>query len=153
MGALTGTTHGDQANALLAFYQDQAEKLEKAGLYFMAAVALGAALETALLTYMIVEWGEDNGGELKIPENVSLNDLIAAVNRFELLNAVKFKESELSGSHPVEMVIREIQSMRNNLHPGRALRNSFDPASFDNNKYQRLKKIYLAIMDNLLHNL
>jgi hypothetical protein len=33
----------------------------------MAAVALGAALETALLTFMLAEWGEDNGGELKIP--------------------------------------------------------------------------------------
>ncbi len=153
MGILTGSKHGDQANSLLAFYQDQANKLEDAGLYFMAAIALGAALETALLTYMLVEWGEDNGGELKIPGDVSLNALIDAAHKFELLTAIKFKESELSVSHPVETVIREIQSMRNNLHPARVLRNSFDPASFDNARYQRLKNIYLTIIDNLLHNL
>jgi len=153
VGILTGTKHGDAVNSLLAFYEDEARKLEAAGSYFMAAVALGTALETALLGYMLVEWGEDNGGELKIPDDVSLNDLIEAADHFELLNAVKFRESELSGEHPVESVIREIQGMRNNLHPAKALRKSFDPASFDAAQYERLRKIYRAVINNLLHYL
>jgi hypothetical protein len=46
------------------FHQDEAEKLEASGSYFTAADALGAALETALLGYMLVEWAEDNGGRI-----------------------------------------------------------------------------------------
>lgn len=114
---------------------------------------MGAALETALLTYMLVEWGEDNGGELEIPDEVSLDDLIKAANQFELLNAVRFKEPDLSGDHPVEKVIREIQWMRNNLHPAKALRKSFDPASFEKAQYQRLREIFIAVTENLLHYL
>ena len=34
----------------------------------MAAVALGAALETALLTFILVEWGEDQVEELEVPD-------------------------------------------------------------------------------------
>jgi hypothetical protein len=119
----------------------------------MAAVVLGSALETALLGYILVEWGEDNGGELNIPDDVSLNDLIAAADHFELLNAVKFRESEISGEHPVEKVRREIQWMRNNLHPAKALRKSFHPGSFDQTQYERLRKIYRAVIDNLLYYL
>lgn len=70
MGKLTGTRHGDAANDLLAFYQDKANELEESGQNFMAAVALGLALEAAILTYLLVEFGEDNGGELKIPDSV-----------------------------------------------------------------------------------
>ena len=67
MTRLTGTQHGDAANELLGFYQDKVRELENAGQYFMAAVALGFALETAILAYLLVEFGEDNGGELKNP--------------------------------------------------------------------------------------
>ena len=49
MGKLTGTRHGDAANDLMAFYQDKAHELEEAGQYFMAAIALGFAIETAVL--------------------------------------------------------------------------------------------------------
>ena len=50
MGKLTGTQHGDAANDLLAFYEEESKKLESAGFYFMAAIALGFALESAVLT-------------------------------------------------------------------------------------------------------
>lgn len=46
MGKLTGTRHGDAANELLAFYSDKVNELEDAGQCFMAAIALGFALET-----------------------------------------------------------------------------------------------------------
>lgn len=153
MAHLTGTKHGDAVNALLTFYQTEAEKLEASGSYFMAAVALGAALETALLAYMLVEWGEDNGGELEIPDDVRLVNLIEAAKEFELLNAVKFQELEKTSPHSVEDVIHEIQGMRNNLHPAKALRKSFDPKTFDAGQYRKLRSIYGAVLDNLLHYL
>ena len=72
MGKLTGTKHGDAANALFTFYEDKVHELEDSGQYFMAAVALALALETAVLTYLLVEFGEDNGGELEIPDAISI---------------------------------------------------------------------------------
>ena len=149
MGKLTGTKHGDAVNALLKFYQNDADKLEVSGSYFMAAVALGSALETALLGYMLVQWDENNR-ELEIPGRIMLGDLIDAAKSFGLLNAIKFQQSE-ENACSVEEVIHEIQEMRNNLHPGKALRNSFDPASFDANHYRKLRKIYGTVLDNLLH--
>jgi hypothetical protein len=153
MAVLTGTKHGDAANELMVFYQEEAKKLAGSGSYFMAAVALGAALETALLTFMLVEWGEENGGELKIPATVSLDDLIDAASEgnFDLLNAVKFKGPE--GDCSVQSVVRKIQTTRNNLHAGRCLRKRFNPASFDVAEYEKMKAIYGAVTDNLLYHI
>jgi hypothetical protein len=153
MGILTGTRHGDEANALLHFYQRQAKRLEASRSYFMAAVALGAALETALLTYMLVEWGEDNGGELEIPDDVRLSDLLEAAKEFDLLDAVQFRQSRKTPALSLVKVIHEIQAMRNNLHPTRALRKSFNPASFKVKEYRRLRDIYSTVIENLLHHL
>jgi hypothetical protein len=47
MRKLTGTQHGDAANALLAFYADKARQLEEMGQCFMAAIALAFGIETA----------------------------------------------------------------------------------------------------------
>ena len=49
MGILTGTRHGDAANELMRFYEYKAHELEQSGQYFMAAIALAFALETAPL--------------------------------------------------------------------------------------------------------
>jgi hypothetical protein len=87
MGKLTGTRHGDAANALFAFYEDRARELEETGQYFMAAIALAFAVETAVLTYLLVEFGEDNGGELQIPDNVNMAELIAAADQIDVLRA------------------------------------------------------------------
>jgi len=61
MGNLTGTRHGDAARELLSFYQDKADELEESGQY-LAAIALAFAVEAAVLSYLLVEFGEDNGG-------------------------------------------------------------------------------------------
>ncbi len=74
MGKLTGTRHGDAANDLLAFYNDKVHEVEESGQYFMAAITLALALETAVLTYLVVEFGEDNGGELEIPDSVNMSE-------------------------------------------------------------------------------
>lgn len=87
MGKLTGTRHGEAGNNLLAFYMEKAHELEDSGQYFMAGVALAFALETAILTYLLVEFGEENGGELKIPDSVNMSELIEAANEIDVLNA------------------------------------------------------------------
>ena len=153
MGKLTETKHADDATKLLTFYQNEANRLEASGSYFMAAVALGAALETALLLFMLVEWDEAEGVETEIPDKVLLDELIKAAKEFDLLGAVKFQGVGQEGTRSVEDVIHEIQGMRNNLHPGKALRRCFDPAAFDAARYQRLRAIYLAVIDNLLYHI
>ena len=61
-------------------------ELEDAGQYFMAAV-VAFALETAILRYVLVEFGEDNGGELEIPDSVNMGELIDAPNEIDVLNS------------------------------------------------------------------
>jgi hypothetical protein len=87
MGKLTGTEHGDAANLLFVFYQDKAQELEDAEQYFMATVALALGVETAILTYLFVEFGEENGGELQIPDKVNFFDLIDAANQIDVRKA------------------------------------------------------------------
>lgn len=87
MSKLTGTKNGDVANDLFAFYVEQAHDLEESGQYFMAGVALAFALETAVLTYLLVEFGKENGGELKIPSTVNMVELIEAANEIDVLSA------------------------------------------------------------------
>lgn len=86
MGKLTGTIHGDAANDLLAFYSDKVLELEKSSQFLMAAVALAFALETAILTYLLVEFGDDNGGELRIPDSVNMAELVEAAIEIDVLN-------------------------------------------------------------------
>lgn len=38
------------------------------------------------MTYLLVEFGEDNGGELKIPDAVNMSELIEAANEIDVLN-------------------------------------------------------------------
>jgi len=93
---------------------------------------------------LLVEWDEDNRGELPIPDDFGLDDLIRVAKRFELLNAIKFQDSTGTPACSAVNVIREIQWMRNNLHPAKALRKSFDSATFDAAQYRK---------DNFLHYL
>src|SRR5215831_9523200 len=127
MGILTGTTHGDAANELMAFYQEQVDYLEESGHYFMAAIALAFALETAVLTYLLVEFGEENGGELKIPASVNMSELIDAANKIDVLSApidipshVGGDEDEAPPRHVANDVIDKIRKFRNLIHPARA---------------------------------
>ncbi len=87
MGKLTGTHHGDAANDLLGFYVEKATQLEAEGQYFMVAVALALAVEAALLAYLLVEFGDDSGGELQIPDDVAFAALIEAANDIDVLRA------------------------------------------------------------------
>ena len=48
---------------------------------------MALALETAVLTYLLVELGEDNGGKRKIPDSVNMANLIKAAQEIDVLNA------------------------------------------------------------------
>jgi hypothetical protein len=160
MGKLTGTIHGDAANELLVFYQDKVHELEEAGQYFMAAIALGLALETAVLTYLLVEFGEDNGGELKIPDSVNMSDLIEAANEIDVLNAPINIPSHIGGDddteppkHVAKEVVDKIRRFRNLIHPARALKESFDPRTFTREQLEEFKEMYESVLHRLMYYL
>jgi hypothetical protein len=158
MAKLTGTKHGDAANELLSFYTDKFLELEDSGQYFMAAVALALALETSVLTYLLVEFGEDNGGELQIPDSVSMSELIEAANELEVLNAPinipsHIREDNKRPKHVAKDVVDKIRKFRNLIHPARALKESFDPSKFSKRDLKELKEMYESVVHSLTYYL
>ena len=158
MAKLTGATHGDASNALLVFYRDQAKSLETSGHYFMAAVALAFAVETAVLTYLLVEFGEENGGELQIPSNVGFYDLVDAAHEIDVLRAPIDVPSHLrdDGERPkyiAKEAADKIRLFRNLIHPARALKEGYDPRTFTQEKLNDLWEMSESIMHSLMYNL
>ena len=158
MGELTGTRHGDAANELLGFYQDRALELEQSGQYFMAAIALALALEAAVLTYLLVEFGEENGGELQIPDNVNMSELIAAANETDILSAMinipsVVRDDEMPPKHVAKDVVDKIRLFRNLIHPARALKEGFDPRTFTAEQLVNFKEMYKSVLHSLMYNL
>lgn len=158
MGKLTGTRHGDAANELLGFYADKVRELEEAGQYFMAAVALGFALETAVLTYLLVEFGEDNGGELEIPDTVDMGELIEAANEIDVLSAPinipsHVRDDDRPPKHAARDVVDKIRRFRNLIHPARALKESYDPRTFTREQFIEYREMYDSVMHSLMYNL
>jgi hypothetical protein len=160
MGILTGTEHGEAANRLLGFYSDKVIALENTGEYFMAAIALGFALETALLTYLLIEFGPDNGGPLEIPDRVGMKELIMAANQIDVLNAPIGVPSHLNDDddptppkHVAKEVVGKIQALRNMIHPARALRRNYDPHTFSREQFEEYKAMYKSVMHSLLYYL
>lgn len=158
MGKLTGTQHGDAANELFAFYQDKAGELEESGQYFMAAFALALALETAVLTYLLVEFGEDNGEELQIPDSVNMSELIEAANQIDVLNApinvhshVRDADDPTPPKYIAKDVIDKVRRFRNLIHPARALKESYDPRGFTVEQLQEFKDMYESVMHSLTY--
>ena len=157
MGKLTGSKHGDAANELLAFYQNKVHELEGAGQCFMAAVALGLALETVLLGYILAAENQD-GGELEVPDSVNLSELIEAANENEVLSApidipshIGPEGDETRPQHVAKDVVDKIRGFRNLIHPGRALKEGFDPKTFGPEQLGELKKIYESVLHSLLY--
>ncbi len=142
----------------MAFYMDKVRELEESGQYFMAAVALGLALETSILTYLLVEFGEENGGELEIPDSVNMSELIEAANEIDVLNApinvpshFGADDDETPPKHVAKDVVDKIRRFRNLIHPGRALKESFDPRTFTHEQLTELKEMYESVMHSLLY--
>ncbi len=158
MGKLTGISHGEASNDLLAFYEERVMALEQAGQYFMAAVALGLALETSILTYFLVEFDEDNGGELEIPDSANLSELIEAANYIDILAAPIDIPSHASDDGPppkhiAKDVVDKIRQFRNLIHPARALKKCYDPRTFTREQLEEFKEMYSSITHSLLYYL
>jgi hypothetical protein len=160
MGKLTGTRHGDAANELLGFYSDKVNELEESGQYFMAAIALGFALETAILTYLLVEFAEENGGELEIPDSVDLCQLIEAANDIDVLSApidipshASEDENGERPKHVAKDVVDKIRKFRNLIHPARALKEGYDPRTFTHEQLEEYKEMYESVTHSLLYYL
>jgi hypothetical protein len=160
VATLTGTAHGDAANDLMAFYQDKAKELVAAGQHFMAAIALAFALETAVLTYLLVEFGEENGGELKIPSDVNFSDLIAAANEIDVLGAPINVPSHVDGDNENEQpkfvakdVVDKVRRFRNQIHPARMLKEQFDPRAFGPDQWKEISDMYESVLHSLLYHL
>jgi len=157
MGKLTGTRHGDAANALFAFYADKAQELEEAGQYFMAAIALAFGIETAILAYLLVEFGEENGsGELQVPDDVNFFDLIGAANEIDVLSASidtpsHVRDDDQKPKHIAKDVVDQIRKFRNRIHPAAALREGYDPRTFTKEDLAEFKDMYESVAHSLLY--
>jgi hypothetical protein len=155
MRKLTVTRHGDAANDLLAFYSDKVTELEATGQYFMAAIALGFAVETAILTYLLVEFGEDN---VKIPDSVNMAELIAADKHIDMLSAFIDAPSHANDNntppkHIAKDVVDTIRKFRNLIHPARALKKGYDPRTFTQEQLEEFKEMCNSITHRLLYYL
>jgi hypothetical protein len=156
MGRLTGTHHGDAANALLGFYVEKAAELEDAGQYFMAAIALAFGIETAILAYLLVEFGEDNGGELQVPDDVNFFDLIDAANKIDILSAPintasHDRDDGQRAKHVAKEAVDQLRRFPILIHPALALRQRYDPRTFTKKDLEEFKDMYESVTHSLLY--
>jgi hypothetical protein len=156
MGKLTGTQHGDAANALFAFYAEKAHELEDAGQWFMAAVALALGVETCILTYLLVEFGDENGGELQIPDDVNFSQLIEAANEVDVLNAPidtasHVRDDDQKPKYVAKDVVDRIKKFRNLIHPGAALRQGYDPRTFTKEDLAEFCDMFASVTHSLMY--
>jgi hypothetical protein len=162
MAKLTGMQHGDAANDLMAFYQEKVQELEQLGQHFMATIALGFALETAILAYLLVEFHgqEDGTGGLKIPTSVNMSELIEAAKEVDVLCAPIDIPSHVGGDdsmtpprYVAKDVVDKIRRFRNLIHPARALHEAFDPRTFTGDQLQEFKDMYESVRHSLLYHI
>jgi len=111
-----------------------------------------------VLAYLLVEFGEENGGELKIPTSVNMSDLIGAANEIDVLNAPIDIPSHVGGDedatppkHVAKDVVDKIRKFRNLIHPARALKESFDPKTFSAEQFDELSEMYESVIHSLLY--
>jgi hypothetical protein len=126
----------------------------------MAAIALGFALETAILAYLLLEFhGEEDGtAGLKIPASVNMSELIKAAREIDVLGAPIDIPSHVGGDdnmtppkYVAKDVVDKIRKFRNLIHPARALHEAFDPRSFTGEQLQELKDMYESVLHSLLY--
>jgi hypothetical protein len=99
MSKLAGTQHGDAATF---------------------------GIETAILAYLLVEFGEDNGGELQIPYRVNFSEPMCGkrdrYSRRTYRHAFPVRDDEQKPKHIGKDVVDRIREFRNLVHPAVALR-------------------------------
>lgn len=123
-------------------------------------VALALAVETAVLTYLLVEFGEDNGGELEIPDSVNMSELIEAANEIDILNApidipslVGGDEETEPAKHAAKNVVDKIRRFRNLIHSAALSRNRTIPGTFTHEQLEEFKDMYESVVHSLLLHL
>jgi hypothetical protein len=107
---------------------------------------------------MLVEFGEENGGELEIPDSVRMSDLIDAANGVDVLNAPidgpsHVREDDRPPKHAAKDVVEKFRKFRNLIHPGRALKDGYDPRKFTRDDFEELKEMYDSITHSLMYYL
>jgi hypothetical protein len=158
MGKLTRAKHAEQAQDLFCFYAERASELEERGQYFMAAIALSFALETAVLTCLLVGFGEENGGEPKIPDSFNMSELVSRANEIDVLNAPIDVPSHLSNvnsppKYVAKDVVDKIRRFRNLIHPARSLKESHDPRTFTKEQFSEFQEMFDSVTHSLLYSL
>ena len=124
----------------------------------MAAVALAFAVETAVFAYRLVEFGEDNGGELQIPSSIGFCDLIEAADEVDVLKAPidcpsHVREDNQQPKYLAKDAVNKIRLFRNLIHPGRALKDGYDPRTFDHDHLKELREMAESVMHSLMYYL
>jgi hypothetical protein len=122
----------------------------------MAAIALAFGIETAILTYLLVEFGEENGGELQIPDDVNFFDLIDAANEIDVLSAPidapsHVRDDGQKPKHVAKDVVDRIRKFRTLIHPAAALRTGYDPRTFTKDDLAEFKDMYDSVTHSLLY--
>lgn len=115
-------------------------------------------METTVLTYLLVEFGEDNGGELKIPTSVGFYDLVEAAHEIDVLRAPIDIPSHVreDGEHPKHIAKEaadKIRVFRNLIHPARAIKEGYDPNTFTQDRFAKLWEMSESIMHSLIYYL
>jgi hypothetical protein len=124
----------------------------------MTAIALAFAVETAVLTYLLVEFGDDNGGELQIPSNIGFYDLVDAAHEIDMLCAPIDVPSHVrdDGQRPkyiAKDAADKIRLFRNLIHPARALKEGYDPKTFTRDQLEEFWDMSESIVHTLMYYL
>jgi hypothetical protein len=118
-------------------------------------IALAFGIETAILTYLLVEFGEENGGELQIPDDVNFFDLVDAANEIDVLSAPLDTLAHVGDGqkpkHVAKDVVDRIRKFRNLIHPAAALRQGYDPRTFTKEDLAAFKEMYGSVTHSLLY--
>lgn len=161
MAKLTGIKHADAAQRLLDFYVDKSFELEKSRQYFMAAIALAFALETAILTYFLVElYDEKEDDDIKIPDSVGMADLVQLAEDLDVLNApiniplhTRGDRGRRRPRHIAREAVRNINRFRRLIHPAHSLKRSYDPRTFRKAHLKEFRDMYESVIHSLLYHL
>jgi len=106
----------------------------------------------------MIEFDDENGGELKIPDSVDMKQLIDAANEIDVLSApIDIPSHSMDGDappkHVAKDVVDKIRTFRNLIHPARALKEDYDPRTFTATQLAEFKEMYSSIMHSLLYYL
>lgn len=157
LGKLTFDNHADSANELMSFYIVTAKKLRRSKQWFMAAVSLAFAVEASVLAYLLVEFGEENGG-LEMPDDYGFLNLTNMAKDFGVLNAPidipsQIRDDGLMPHHIAKDVIDDIRLFRNLIHPAKSLKQGFDPSTFSRKDLKKYEDIFESILHSLMYHL